>query len=352
MALACGIEFDLLDVGIQERIEFACATREAREQKTVKTLKIWQQGTAVAMLAAAGMAHAAQLSGDAKASIPKDVQQIIVVDYKQMQTSPAAMQLKDRVLPPELKRLETALKSSGLKVDQDADTLAFAAFRDKAGTGTRILGVAQGQFQTAEIMAKFTKDKVKPVAYRQNSIYPMGSAGMSVAFLNQTTMVFGDREAVKSALDARDGLQPNFLQNGEMMNDMASVDSRAVWSLLDQKGTQTMMKSVLGEASGLADYDTVKNRMKSARYTMDFSNGVKFDMYVVTSDTITAATAATLMKGVALMKQTSGSPLEKSAVKETQIDSNSGTLTVTYSSSDSEFAGLLTSPLFQQVVVK
>jgi hypothetical protein len=299
-----------------------------------------------------GALRAAQLSGDARSAIPKDVQQIIVVDYKQMQTSPAAMQLKDRVLPPELKRLETALKSSGLKVDQDAETLAFAAFRDKAGTGTRILGVAQGQFQTADIMTRFTKDKTKPVKYRQNDIYPMGTAGMSVVFLNQTTMVFGDREAVKSALDARDGLQPNFLQNSDMMNEMAAVDARPVWSLLDQKGTQTMMKSVMGEASGLVDYDTVKNRMKSARYTMDFSNGVKFDMYVVTSDTITAATAATLMKGVALMKKTSGSPLEKTAVDDTTIDSNSGTLTVTYSSSDSQFAGLLTSPLFQQVVVK
>jgi hypothetical protein len=100
----------------------------------------------------------------------------------------------------------------------------------------------------------------------------------------------------------------------------------------------------------LADYDTVKNRMKSARYTMDFSNGVKFDMAVVMSDTMTAATAATLMKGVAILKKTSGSPLEKSAVDDTTIDSNSGTLTVEYSSSDSEFAGLLTSPLFQQVV--
>jgi hypothetical protein len=322
--------------------------------ETVKNSKIWQYGTAVAMMAAMtpGALRAAQLSGDARSAIPKDVQQIIVVDYKQMQVSPAAMQLKDRVLPPELKRLETALKSSGLKVDQDAETLAFAAFRDKAGTGTRILGVAQGQFQTADIMTRFTKDKTKPVKYRQNDIYPMGTAGMSVVFLNQTTMVFGDREAVKSALDARDGLQPNFLQNSDMMNEMAAVDARPVWSLLDQKGTQTMMKSVMGEASGLVDYDTVKNRMKSARYTMDFSNGVKFDMYVVTSDTITAATAATLMKGVALMKKTSGSPLEKTAVDDTTIDSNSGVLTVTYSSSDSQFAGLLTSPLFQQVVVK
>jgi len=299
-----------------------------------------------------GSAQASQLSGDARSSIPRDVQQIIVVDYKVMQNSPAAMQLKDRVLPPELKRLETALKTSGLKVDQDADTLAFAAFRDAGGTGTRILGVAQGQFQTAGILANFAKNKTKPVMYRQNSIYPMGNAGMSVAFLNQTTMVFGDLAAVKAALDARDGLQPNFLQNGEMMNDMASVDSRAVWSLLDQKGTQTMMKSVLGEAAQLADYDTVKNRMKSASYTMDFSNGVKFNMSVVTSDSITAATAATLMKGVAILKKTSGSPLEKTAMDDTTIDSNAGTLTVEYSSSDSEFAGLLNSPLFQQVVTK
>ena len=319
----------------------------------MKTVKISQMVAAVvAMATMSGAAYAAQLSGDARSSIPKDVQQIIVVDYKVMQNSPAAMQLKDRVLPPELKRLETALKTSGLKVDQDADTLAFAAFRASGGSGTRILGVAQGQFQTAAILAHFAKDKTKPVTYRQNSIYPMGNAGMSVAFLNQTTMGFGDREAVKAALDARDGLQANFLQNSDMMNDMSSVDSKPVWSLLDQKGTQTMMKSVLGDASQLADYDTVKSRFKSARYTMDFSNGVKFDMSVVTSDSITAATAATLMKGVAMLKKTSGSPLEKTAMDDTTIESGGGTLTVAYSSSDSQFAGLLNSPLFQQVVTK
>jgi len=324
----------------------------------------WKYGMAVAAMAAmmtGSVMQASQLSGDARSSIPKDVQQIIVVDYKAMQNSPAAMQLKDRVLPPELKRLETALKTSGLNVDQDAETLAFAAYKapvsnttgakgDAVSGGTRIIGVAQGQFQTASILAKFTKDKVKPFKYRNNDIYPMGSAGMSVAFLNQTTMVFGDREAVKNALDSRDGLEPNFLQNGGMMNEMATVDSKSVWSLLDQHGTQTMMKSVLGQASQLADYDTVKNRMTSARYTMDFSNGVKFNMTVVMSDSTTAAMAATLMKGVEMMKKSSGSPIEKSAMDGTTIDSNSGVLSVEYSSSDSQFASLLGSPLFQSVV--
>ena len=90
--------------------------------------------------------------------------------------------------------------------------------------------------------------------------------------------------------------------------------------------------------------------MKSARYTMDFGNGVRFDMAVVMSDTMTAATAATLMKGVMIMRKTSGSPLEKSALEETTIDSSSGTLSISYSSSDTQFANLLTSPLFQSVV--
>ena len=60
-------------------------------------------------------ASAAQLTSDGKSAIPKDVQQIIVVDYRAMQNSTAAMELKDRVLPPELKRLETAMKNSGLQ---------------------------------------------------------------------------------------------------------------------------------------------------------------------------------------------------------------------------------------------
>ncbi len=293
-------------------------------------------------------ASGAELGNDAKSAIPKDVVQVIVVDYHAMQNSSAAMSLKDRVLPPELKRLETALKSSGLKVDQDADTLAFAAFR--AGEGSRIVGIAQGQFHTNTIMANFTKNKTKPVALRNNQIYPLGSAGMSVCFLDQTTMVFGDKEAVKASLDARDGLSQNFLQNSDMVSEMNVVDTKAIWSLLDQKGTQTMMKGVLGEASQLADYDTVKNRMKSSRYTMDFQNGVKFDMAVVMSDTITAATIATVMKGVVIMKKTSGSPLEKTALDSTTVDSNSGTLTVDYSASDNQFSSLLTSPLFQSVV--
>jgi hypothetical protein len=65
------------------------------------------QTSAIGMIAVALTlpATAAQLGQDARAAIPKDVQQLIVVDYHAMQNSPAAMDLKARVLPPELKQL-------------------------------------------------------------------------------------------------------------------------------------------------------------------------------------------------------------------------------------------------------
>ena len=293
-------------------------------------------------------AGAAQLTEDARAAIPKDVQQLIVVDYHAMQNSAAAMDLKARVLPPELKQLEDALRTSGLDENHDIEELAFASFR--MGGNTRIVGLAQGQFSLTDILANFKKKKVKPIVYRDNHVYPMGQSGMQVVFLNPTTMVFGQTEALKAALDARDGLAPSFLTNHAMLDQMASVDTDAVWSILDQEGTQTMMRSVLGDASQLSDYDTVKKRLISSRYSMSFDNGVKFSLWVITPDTISAATMSSLLNAAALYKKVSGTAQEKQAIENTKIDSSGGTLDVLFASSDSQFSSLLQSNLFQSVV--
>ncbi len=56
-------------------------------------------------------------------------------------------------------------------------------------------------------MANLTKTKTKPLhGSEQHRFTRWARAGMSVCFLDQTTMVFGEREAVKAALDARDGV--------------------------------------------------------------------------------------------------------------------------------------------------
>ena len=293
---------------------------------------------------------AAQLDTDARTAIPHDVQQIIVVDYRAMQNSPAAMDLKARILPPELKQLELALKTSGFDENHDVEELAFAAYRTGKGDDVRIVGIAQGQFSLPDILANFKKKRVKATLYRANKLYPMGSSGMQVVFLNPTTMVFGSTDSLKPALDARDGLAPNMLTNQDMLGQMAGVDSEPLWSILDQKGTQYMMHGLLGEASQLADYDQIKKRLLSSRYTMNFQNGVKFSLDVATPDTFTAATLSSLLNAAAMYKKVSGTATEKQAVDATTIDSSAGELQVRFASSDSQFSALLQSPLFQTVV--
>ena len=314
--------------------------------------KILSGGVAALCLATALPASAAQLSGDAQAAIPHDVQQLIVIDYRAMQNSPAAMQLKNRVMPPELKSLEKALQVSGMNDNHDVDELAFASFRPKGATGdsTRIIGLAQGQFPLADIMANFKKKKIKPILVRDNKIYPMGSSGMQVVFLNPTTMVFGQTDSLKQALDSRDGLQASFLTNNDMTGMMASVQDQPLWSILDQKGTQTMMRSLMGGASQMGDDDTIKKRILTSWYSMDFQHGVQFNLDVLTPDTFTAASMASLLNAAALYKKMSGTDIEKQAIDGTKIDSSSGRLIVSYSSSDSQFATLLQSNLFQTVV--
>ena len=63
------------------------------------------------LFAAAASAPAAQLSTEARTAIPHDVQQLVAIDYHAMENSPSAMDLRARVMPPELKRLKRRCRS-------------------------------------------------------------------------------------------------------------------------------------------------------------------------------------------------------------------------------------------------
>ena len=321
-------------------------------RKTCMTRKMSFVALALATFAgSATILPAAQLSSDARAAIPHDVQQMVVIDYRIMQNSPAAMALRGQVMPPELKSLEDALRNSGLNESHDVDQLAFILYRaNNDAEDVRTVGIAQGQFPVDEVIASFRKQKVKATQVRTTRIYPLGNTGMSVAFLDQSTMVFGALSAVHKALDVRDGLFPSLLSNGPVMDTMKSVDAEPLWSVLDQKGTQTMMKQVLGEASQVADFETVKKRLVASSYSMNFQHGVRFDMSVDTGDSFAAATVSSLLNAAILYKKMSGTETDKAALSETEIRSNSGRLEVHFSASNEQFTTLLKSPMFASMV--
>jgi len=303
------------------------------------------------LVAAAASVPAAQLSTDARTAVPHDVQQLVVVDYKAMQNSAAAMDLKERVMPADLKQFDEALKKSGLNDNHDVDQLAFVLFRTKqSGDDLATVGIAQGQFAMQDILANFRKQKVKPQLVRANKIYPLAKTGMMVCFVDPSTMVFGSKEAVVKALDARDGVSPSLLTNASIMDAMRSVDSEPLWSILDERGTQTMMKQVLGEAGGVTDFETVKKRLQVSWYSMNFQHGVKFDLTIATGDPFSATTISSLLNAAVIYRKMSGSDTEKQAMAATEVASSAGNLSVHFATTDAEFDSLLHSPLFQSMV--
>jgi len=307
----------------------------------------------IAAMALAGVMKlpAAQLSTDARGAIPHDVQQLVVIDYHAMENSAAAMDLRNRVMPPELKQFEDALTKSGLNENHDVDELAFALYRVKPNSDDlQTVGVAQGQFDTEGILANFQKQKLKATKVRTNNMFPMTKTGMMLCFVDPSTMVFGSKDAVTRALDVRDGIAASMLTNGAMMNAMQSIDSNPLWSILDDRGTQTVMRQLLGEAGSVTDFDTVKKHLEASWYGMDFQHGVSFNLTIETGDSFAAATVSSLMTAAVMVRKLSASDTEKQALAATDISSNSGKMTIHFASSDSEFSALLQSPLFQSMV--
>jgi hypothetical protein len=221
--------------------------------------------------------------------------------------------------------------------------LTFAAFRTDKALNT--VGIAQGQFPTKKILLQLSKKKIRGTRYRLSAIYPM-AGGMDVAFLDDFTMVFGQRSAVKAALDARDGEAPSLSSNSRISDMIGDVDSGSVWSVLDQEGTQHMMRSTLGDAAKLGDFETVKNRLLGSRYTMEFTNGLAFNLDVLTSDTITAATLSSLIKAGVLFRKMSATGAEKTALESVTVDSASSNLKLQFRSDEKRFQSLLQSDLF------
>jgi len=293
------------------------------------------------------MAWGTAMPSSARPAIPADVQQIITVDYRALKNSDTAMALKAQVLPPSLKEFEGQLKGIGINPDKDVDELTFASYRT-AKQGVKVVGVAQGSFTSKAVLQKMKTNKIKPLKYRDSDLYPM-SGGMHMMFLDDNTLLFGDLGAVKGALDARDGYASGLDSNSTIADMIGPVESGVVWSVLDQQGTQNMLLSALGDAGKLADFDMVKRHVLGSRYTMNFQNGVNFDLDVVTSDSVTAGTLSSLVKAGVLYRKMTATPIEKAALENVTVNSDSSNLQMHFKADDKQFQSLLHSDLFAAV---
>ena len=116
----------------------------------------------LAFIASGLPGFAASLGTAARTVIPVEVQQVINVDYRRMRNSETAMDMKAKLLPPNMKQFEDALKDIGVNPDKDIDQITLASFRQK-DHGLQMIGIAQGQFPRKKLALKIAKQNIKGV---------------------------------------------------------------------------------------------------------------------------------------------------------------------------------------------
>ena len=290
------------------------------------------------------MADAMPINSSARSCIPADTLQLISVDYRAIKDSPTAMALKTQLMPDNIKQFEAALKGIGIDPDKDVDTLTFASFRS-GKQGVKGVGVAAGPFNMKAVIKKMKLEKFVPKKYGTADVYPM-DGGFIMSFLDESTLLFGDSTGVHAALDTRDGKTLSLDTNGNLADMMSNVDSAAVWSILDQQGTQNMIQSAIGEAAKITDFEKLKKNLVGSRYTMTFNSGVNFDATVVTADSVTAGMLSSVFKGYLLYKKNTAAGGEKVAMENTSADNDGNNVTIHFKSNDQQFQALMHTELF------
>lgn len=264
------------------------------------------------------MAAALPLSPTAKTFVPADVRQVISIDYHMLRHLSPAIALKAQVLPENLQQFESALKSVGVNPDSDLENLTVASFDDDPEV-PRTVALASGTFSSMAILTQLSQRQVSPVKYSSYSLYSV-SKTVSMTILGNNTLLLGDTAALKSLLRLHDSHTPSIETNKELSEAMKPVDRATVWSVLDRKGTQRLLLTTLGgECAKLPDFTSMNERILSSYFRMNFREGVRFDMDVLTSDASTSAKLTSLLKIGILYKKITANPAQKVALDNVNV---------------------------------
>lgn len=266
------------------------------------------------------LASASPMSPVARTLIPSTVRQIISVDYRTAKRFDTAITLRAQALPDALKAFEIALNSIGVNPDRDVDGLTFASF-DEGRQKLGMVGVASCTFSSMAVLTQMSLRKIKAVKYRDLDLYPISKV-LTVVLLDEHTLLLGGDSAVRIALNVHDGRSPSVDSNVEMSKLIKTVEKSTVWSVLDRAGTQQMLFDTLGDASKLPAVADIKDQVLGSHYTMNFKDGLRLNMDVVTYETTSAARLSSLLKLGVLYKKVTANPAQRSALDNIKVTSN------------------------------
>jgi hypothetical protein len=219
------------------------------------------------------------LSTGVIAMFPRQVGEFAYADLKAARKYSWFPQLREQLLPPQLRQFERFLSAAGVDPSTHVEELAWGELPLSTSVGEEAVGVALGWFDASSIEERFKQQKLPRVDYRGYHLYANGirsdSSDIFFTFMDSSTAAFGPRPTLEKLVDVRLGTSESLLTNDTLFPLISEANgSGGFWAVLDKNNTHFAMQQLVPQASQFRQAATIINRMHAMVIIVDAGSGL------------------------------------------------------------------------------
>jgi hypothetical protein len=189
-------------------------------------------------------------------------------------------ELQRQIMPTRFRQFEHFLKSVGIDLNTQVDDLEFGAIPASAKSPEEVMGVAQGEFQPEEIEANMKRLKLPTRTVRGYTLYAFGSGSspydIYFFFLDPSTAVFGQGDAIEKILGVRMNGDPSLLDNNTVFPLIDQVNGQGlIWSVLDRHYVQLGLRQMLPAVASAKQAAPLLQKIHAMIISVNASSGVQ-----------------------------------------------------------------------------
>ena len=184
---------------------------------------------AAALLLAAPL-YAQYAGQDALAAFPADTQQMAYTNLATLRTVPQYPLIEAHLMSPQLRNLETLLRSAGIDPNKQVNELVLG-WRGQAQDTTRFFGLAEGTFEPNRVHQFFVDNRMMIQRYSGYDLYAFGAGtartDMFFTFIDSSRAEFGRLADLKALIDVQNAARPPLNSNANFRRWEGDLDGVA-----------------------------------------------------------------------------------------------------------------------------
>jgi hypothetical protein len=295
----------------------------------------------------------AQYAGqDALAAFPADTQQMAYTNLATLRGIPQYPLIEAHLLSPQLRNLETLLRSAGVDPDKDVNELVLG-WRGQMQDTTRFFGLAEGSFDPNQIHDFFANNRMMIQRYNGYDLYAFGSGtartDMFFTFIDSSTAEFGRLGDLKALIDVRAAGRPALNSNDDFRQWEGDLDGVSPqWGISTGLAAANQAIPWLTQGKNIqVDPSALFGSVKAVLYRVDWGTDIMAHLSIICQNPEAAngfSQLFTLLRNAQPAMSKNVSPALSQILQNMNVQVDGSKLNLEASTSINDLAQLLNAP--------